>query len=47
LPAKSRAQARMIGYLYSKGKVSRKVLEDFNKGIKYSKLPARVKKKKR
>lgn len=46
MPAKSRAQARMIGYLYNKGKVSKKVLEDFNMGVKYSELPKKVKKKK-
>lgn len=46
MPARSKAQARCIGYLYSKGKVSKKTLDDFNKGIKYKNLPAKVKKKK-
>ncbi len=45
MPARSRAQAREMGYLYSKGKISRKTLEDFNKGIKMKNLPERVSKK--
>lgn len=47
MPAKSRAQARCFGYLYSKGKVSKKTLDEFTKGIKHKDLPARVKKKKK
>jgi len=46
VPSKSKAQFRAMGYLYSKGKISRKVLREFNKGVDYKKLPARKKKKK-
>jgi hypothetical protein len=45
IPAKSQAQFRKIGALYSQGKVSRKTLEDFNKGISPKELPKHVKKK--
>lgn len=34
-----------MGALYREGKISRKTLEDFNKGVHPSKLPKHVKKK--
>jgi len=46
MPAKSQAQARKIAVLYKQGKVSKKVLNDFDKGISYKSLPKRVKRKK-
>jgi len=36
----------MMGVLYKQGKISRKQLRDFNKGVDPDKLPTRVKKKK-
>lgn len=36
----------MMGVLYSEGKITRKTLEDFNKGVHPKKLPMRVSKKK-
>jgi hypothetical protein len=33
----------MMGVLYSKGKISKKTLDDFNKGVHPGKLPTRVK----
>ena len=42
MPAKSKAQFREMGYLYSQGKITRKQLEDFNKGIHLADLPERV-----
>jgi hypothetical protein len=44
--AKSQAQARKFGALFSEGKISRPELETRVKGVKVSKLPMRVKKKK-
>jgi hypothetical protein len=35
----------MMGVLYKEGKISRKELRDFNKGVDYKKLPTKVKKK--
>lgn len=40
MPAESKAQFGKMGSLYRQGKISRKTLEDFNKGVDYSKLPA-------
>ena len=36
-----------MGVLYKEGKISRKQLEDFNKGVHPKKLPTRVKRKKK
>lgn len=46
MPAKSKAQFGKMGVLYREGKISRKTLEDFNKGVKSSRLPKHVKPKK-
>lgn len=47
VPARSKKQFGKIGALYREGKISRKTLEDFNKGVHPSKLPTRVKRKKK
>ena len=39
MPSKSKAQFGEMGYLYSQGKITRKQLEDFNKGVHLSELP--------
>lgn len=46
LPAKSKKQFGKMGALYREGKISKKTLEEFNKGVSPKKLPTRVKKKK-
>lgn len=46
MPSKSKKQFGMMGVLYQQGKISRQVLEDFNKGVNYKKLPNKVKKRK-
>lgn len=46
MPAKSKRQFGMMGVLYKQGKISKKTLEDFNKGVHPKKLPTRVKPKK-
>lgn len=46
MPSKSKKQFGKMGALYSEGKISRKTLEDFNKGVHPKSLPTRVKKKK-
>ena len=43
MPSVSKKQFGMMGVLYKEGKISRKQLEDFNKGVHPSKLPNRVK----
>jgi hypothetical protein len=45
MPSKSRAQFGEMGLLYSKGKITRKQLEDFNKGVHPNSLPEHVAKK--
>jgi hypothetical protein len=45
MPSKSKAQFGEMGRLYSQGKITRKQLEDFNKGVDYKKLPGHVKPK--
>lgn len=47
MPAKSKAQFGEMGMLYSQGKITRKQLEDFNKGVDYKELPEHVAQKKR
>jgi hypothetical protein len=47
MPSKSKAQFGEMGMLYSEGKISRKQLEDFNKGVHPNKLPEHVKPKTR
>lgn len=42
MPSKSKRQFGMMGILYKQGKISRKQLEDFNKGVHPGKLPTRV-----
>jgi hypothetical protein len=37
----------MMGVLYNQGKISRKQLEDFNKGVSPKKLPLKAKPKKK
>ena len=44
MPAKSKAQFGKMGALYREGKISKKTMEDFNKGVDYKKLPAKKKK---
>jgi hypothetical protein len=45
MPSKSRKQFGMMGVLYKQGKISRKTLEDFNKGVHPKSLPKKVRKK--
>lgn len=45
MPSRSKKQFGMMGVLYRQGKISRKTLEDFNKGVNPKKLPTRVKSK--
>lgn len=45
MPAKSKAQFGKMGALYKEGKISRKTLDDFNKGTSPKNLPKHVKKK--
>ena len=47
MPARSQAQAKLMGAKYSRGEISREELEDFNKGIKMKDLPKKVGKGKR
>jgi len=42
MPSKSKAQFGKMGSLYSQGKITRKQLEDFNKGVHPNKLPEHV-----
>lgn len=42
MPSKSKAQFGMMGMLYSQGKITRKQLEDFNKGVHPEELPEHV-----
>lgn len=46
MPSKSQKQFGKMGALYREGKISRKTLQDFNKGVDPDKLPKRVKKRK-
>jgi hypothetical protein len=46
MPSKSKAQFGEMGRLFEQGKITRKQLEDFNKGVDYKKLPEHVKPKK-
>ena len=46
MPSVSRKQFGKMGVLYKQGKISKKQLEDFNKGVHPSKLPTRAKPKK-
>lgn len=43
MPSRSQKQFGKMGVLYKEGKISRKTLEDYNKGVKPSKLPKQVK----
>lgn len=45
--AKSKAQARKFGALYGRGEITKKELSARTKGLKLSKLPERVGKKRR
>lgn len=45
--AKSKAQARKLGSLYSQGKITKKELSTRTKGLKLSKLHNKVKKRKK
>ena len=47
MPSKSKKQFGMMGVLYNEGKITRKQLEDFNKGVHPGKLPTRVTPKKK
>ncbi len=46
MPARSQAQAHKIAVLYRQGKVSRKTLHEFVKGVNVGKLPKHARKKK-
>jgi len=46
MPSVSKQQFGKMGALYREGKITRKQLEDFNKGVHPSKLPLRKKLKK-
>jgi hypothetical protein len=39
MPSKSKSQFGKMGVLYQQGKISRKTLEEFNKGVNPKKLP--------
>jgi len=41
MPAVSKAQAGKIAAMYQRGEIDRATMEDFLKGVKVSKLPAR------
>lgn len=43
MPSVSKKQFGKMGILYKQGKISRKTLEEFNKGVHPSKLPTRKK----
>jgi len=45
-PSVSKKQFGKMGILYKQGKITRKQLEDYNKGVNPKKLPTRVKHKK-
>lgn len=47
MPARSQAQARKMGALYSQGKISKRTLEEYTKGVQVSRLPERVGRKAR
>jgi hypothetical protein len=47
MPARSQAQAHKMALLYKQGKISKKTLDDFVKGVKVKTLPKHVKKKPR
>ena len=40
-PAKSQAQFRKMFILYKQGKITKKQLDEFTKGVRYSKLPVK------
>ncbi len=44
MPSKSKAQFGKMGKLFSEGKISKKSLDNFNKGVDPNKLPDKVKK---
>jgi hypothetical protein len=46
MPSTSKKQFGKMGVLYKQGKISKKTLEDYNKGVNYKKLPTRAKGKK-
>ena len=46
MPAKSKRQFGKIAILYKQGKITEKQRDDFLKGVKYKRLPTRVKKRK-
>ena len=45
MPAVSKAQFHKLGMLRSQGKISKKVADEFLKGVDFKSLPDRVKKK--
>ena len=45
-PARSKAQFKMMFLLYKRHQITKQQLDDFTKGVNYSKLPTRVKGKK-
>lgn len=47
MPARSKRQFGKIALLYKQGKISKKTRDDFLKGVRYKKLPTRVKKRKK
>lgn len=47
MPAKSQAQARKMAILYQQGKISKATLDEYLKGVKVSKLPKRVRNRKK
>lgn len=44
MPAKSKAQFKKMFVLYQQGKITKKQLDDFTRGVNYKKLPARKRK---
>jgi hypothetical protein len=43
MPSVSKRQFGEMGILYKQGKITKKQLDDFNKGVHLDKLPNRVK----
>lgn len=45
MPARSQAQARKMAVLYKQGKISKRTLDEFVKGVKVKTLPKHASKK--
>ena len=47
MPAKSKAQFKKMFVLYKQGKITKKQLDEFTKGVGYKSLPKRKTKRKK